>query len=158
MSRLVEKVIIYITRGERLLVFTHPNFPEAGLQVPAGTIELGEAPANAARREASEETGLDDFAAWTYLGMRERDMRDFGRDEVHRRYFFHARCESAIAHNVPERWRWKERFASNGAMPEIDFELFWAPLRPTPPNLIADQGALLGAIPLGTAHIEMAGD
>jgi 8-oxo-dGTP pyrophosphatase MutT (NUDIX family) len=158
MPYLIEKVIIYITRGERLLVFTHPDFPEAGLQVPAGTIEPGETPADAARREASEETGLDNFAAWTYLGMRERDMRDFGRDERHRRYFFHARCESANAPNVHERWRLEERFPTDGAMPAIIFELFWTALLPTPPNLIADQGALLSAISLGSARMEIAGD
>lgn len=34
----------YITNGSRLLLFTHPEAPEAGIQVPAGTIEPGEDP------------------------------------------------------------------------------------------------------------------
>ena len=93
MTRRVDKVVVYITRGDLLLVFTHPDFPEAGLQVPAGTVEVGEAPADAARREAHEETGLERLSGWTFLGERERDMRDFGRDEVQRRFFFHARCD-----------------------------------------------------------------
>jgi 8-oxo-dGTP pyrophosphatase MutT (NUDIX family) len=39
-----------------LLVFAHPT---AGVQVPAGTVEEGEAFENAALREAQEETGLE---------------------------------------------------------------------------------------------------
>ena len=34
----VQKVVAYITNGQRLLVFTHPLSPEAGIQVPAGTM------------------------------------------------------------------------------------------------------------------------
>ncbi len=114
MTRRVDKVVVYITRGDLLLVFTHPDFPEAGLQVPAGTVEVGEAPADAARREAHEETGLERLSGWTFLGERERDMRDFGRDEVQRRFFFHARCDGPDAR---ERWRWIERFPSEGEAP-----------------------------------------
>jgi 8-oxo-dGTP diphosphatase len=101
MTRQVDKVVVYITRGDRLLVFTQPEFPEAGLQVPARTIEPGETPEEAARREAREETGLKRLGVWTLLGERERDMVDFGRDEVQRRYFFHARCDDP---NAPDRW------------------------------------------------------
>ena len=144
MTRRVDKVVIYLTRGDWLLVFTHPDFPEAGLQVPAGTVESGEAPADAARRETYEETGLARLSGWTYLGERERDMRDDGRDEVQRRFFFHARCDYPDA---PERWRWIELFPSEGEAPEVVFELFWAPLWPAPPDLVAGQGALLGALP-----------
>jgi len=144
MTRLVDKVVIYITRGDLLLVFTHPDFPEAGLQVPAGTVEAGEAPADAARREAHEETGLERLSVWAFLGERECDMREFGRDEVQRRFFFHARCDDSEA---PERWRWIERFPSEGEAAEVVFELFWAPRWPAPPGLVAGQGALLGALP-----------
>jgi len=42
---ITEKVVAYITQGDRPLVFSHPLCPEAGVQVPAGTIEEGEAPA-----------------------------------------------------------------------------------------------------------------
>ena len=48
----------YITNGRRLLPFTHPESPGAGVQVPAGTIEPGESPKHAVMREAREETGL----------------------------------------------------------------------------------------------------
>ena len=55
----LEKVTAFITRQEgeeaELLLFEHPN---AGLQLPAGTVEEGEAHLAAAIREATEETGL----------------------------------------------------------------------------------------------------
>ena len=40
----------YVTKGRRLLLFTHPEAPEAGIPVPAGTIEAGESPAEAVMR------------------------------------------------------------------------------------------------------------
>ena len=55
----LEKVTAFVLRigesGQELLVFRHPN---AGYQLPAGTIEKGEAPAFAVVREVWEETGL----------------------------------------------------------------------------------------------------
>ena len=44
MPTLKQKALVYITWGDKLLVFSHPDFPEAGIQVPAGTIEPGEEP------------------------------------------------------------------------------------------------------------------
>ena len=47
------KVFAYIIRGEHLLVFRHVDFPEAGIQIPGGTMEGGEDPALAVLREPS---------------------------------------------------------------------------------------------------------
>jgi 8-oxo-dGTP diphosphatase len=60
----ITKVVAYITRdnptGEReLLVFEHRDFPEAGVQVPAGTVKDGEKPEDAVMREVAEEIGLE---------------------------------------------------------------------------------------------------
>lgn len=56
------KVLAYITRersGRReVLVFDHRDFPEAGAQVPAGTVEPGEPVEQALWREIEEEAGL----------------------------------------------------------------------------------------------------
>jgi hypothetical protein len=38
---LKHKVLAYITHGERLLIFSHPDAPEAGLQVPGGDVGTG---------------------------------------------------------------------------------------------------------------------
>ncbi len=61
MNNTIEKVSAFITRegaaGRELLVFAHPN-PLAGIQVPAGTVDPGEAPEHAVLRETWEESGL----------------------------------------------------------------------------------------------------
>ena len=41
------KAFAYITCHHSLLVFSHPYEPEAGIQVPAGTVEVGEGPEEA---------------------------------------------------------------------------------------------------------------
>jgi 8-oxo-dGTP pyrophosphatase MutT (NUDIX family) len=69
MGSIVEKVTVFITRHagdtDELLLFEHPA---AGIQIPAGTVEVGETPAAAALREAAEETGLTDLTIRQYLG------------------------------------------------------------------------------------------
>lgn len=116
----------------RLLLLAHPDHPEAGLQVPAGTMEPGEAPEDAALREAREETGLTDLTIVAFLGRQSFDLRPFGRDEVHDRWFFHLSCGA----ETPERWRVRETTPATDE-PPIRFELFWAPLNETLPSLIA---------------------
>jgi 8-oxo-dGTP pyrophosphatase MutT (NUDIX family) len=76
----IEKVTAFVTRtvnGRReLLLFEHPY---AGIQIPAGTVEPGEAPEAAAIRETQEETGLRDVAIDQYLGMQEVMLPDTRR-------------------------------------------------------------------------------
>lgn len=67
--RSLAKVVAFVTRdrkGERqLLVIRHPT---AGLQLPAGTVNLGEQPEEAVLREVTEETGLVDVYITQALG------------------------------------------------------------------------------------------
>ena len=133
-----DKVYCYITSGDRLLIFRHVDFPEAGIQVPGGSIEPGEAPDAAALREAEEETGLRDLSLVGLLGEVERDMSDFGRDEVQRRWFYHLRCET----ETPAAWRHDETMYSEGDGP-ITFEFTWVSMRSELPSLIAGMGDLL---------------
>ncbi|HEU5315355.1 MAG TPA: NUDIX domain-containing protein [Chloroflexota bacterium] len=143
------KGFAYVTHGapgrERLLIFSHPEAPEAGLQVPAGTLEEGEPPDLGALREAHEETGLAELELVGFLGERRRDMREYGRAELHHRYFFHVRC---TAETPPERWQNYEVYPSDqlaaGEVTERPlFELFWVPLPDGVPELVAGHDALL---------------
>ncbi|MBO9652048.1 MAG: NUDIX domain-containing protein [Variovorax sp.] len=54
----------------RLLVFHHPE--DKGMQLPKGTIEPGEAPEDAVRRELLEESGIDYTGELVSLGTMDR--------------------------------------------------------------------------------------
>jgi 8-oxo-dGTP pyrophosphatase MutT (NUDIX family) len=134
---IVSKAFVYLTRGERdLLLVSHPMHPEAGLQVPAGTIEPGEDPQEAAARELAEESGLRAFRIESYLGERTCDMRPFRKEQYHRRFFFHA----ILTGEAPERWRHDERHAGTAPIP---LEFFWWDLGNGRPDLIAGHGEML---------------
>jgi 8-oxo-dGTP diphosphatase len=138
--RVTYKVFAYITAQYHLLVFRHPYAPEAGIQVPAGTIEENEQAEEAVLREAFEETGLTGLTLDCFLGEYERNMADFGRDEIHHRFFYHLQYHGKL---VPS-WRHEELYHSSSLpfMPII-FEFFWAPLPHDVPPLIADHGMML---------------
>jgi 8-oxo-dGTP pyrophosphatase MutT (NUDIX family) len=135
------KAFVYITYGNRLLIFSHPHVPAAGLQVPAGSMLEGEAPEVAALREAREETGLEDLRVVRFLGEIRRDRADVGKAEIHRRFFFHLECES----KPPERWQHYEMDPSDGSEPPL-FEFWWVPLPDGVPELIAGHGEMLPAL------------
>jgi 8-oxo-dGTP pyrophosphatase MutT (NUDIX family) len=138
MPALRHKVFAYITHGDRLLVFRHPHAPAAGIQVPAGTVAPGEPFDQAVLREAWEETGLPDLILVRPLGEQQRDMRDYGRDEIHHRHFYHLVCGG----DPPATWQHWERDPADGGEPPL-FEFFWARLPGEVPALIADHGARL---------------
>lgn len=120
-----EKVVAYITCADRLLFFHQPAFPEAGVQVPAGTMEAGENPREAVLREAQEETGLSDLQWVATLGQRDDVLENkHGEEMLLRRHFFHLRANG----NPPQRWQHWEMTPSGGAEGPILFELWWAPL------------------------------
>ncbi|MCO5222401.1 MAG: NUDIX domain-containing protein [Thermomicrobiales bacterium] len=122
------KAFAYIVRDRRLVVLIHPGHPEAGIQVPAGTMRDGESPEEAVIREATEETGLSGLEPVRLLGVARRDMSDFGRDEIHERHFFQLSCDGP----VPESWRSYEHDPADGG-PPIAFDFRWAPLDNLPP-------------------------
>jgi ADP-ribose pyrophosphatase YjhB (NUDIX family) len=143
MSRVtVDKVVGYVTQGDRLLVFGHPNSPSAGIQVPAGTVETGESLNDAVIHEVREETGLSNVSILSFLGAREYDMSPFGKAEVHRRHFY----QVLFLGEAPSTCVHYE--TSGGRSEPIAFEFFWAELPDRVPELIAGQGELLSSLPI----------
>jgi 8-oxo-dGTP pyrophosphatase MutT (NUDIX family) len=138
------KVYAYVTHGDRLLVFVHPFHPDAGIQVPGGTLEEGEEPIAGVLREAIEETGRTDLEVVRFLGEVQRDMSDYGMAEINHRFFFHLRCTG----HPPERWRHGEFTPSDGGVGPIPFDFYWVLLGGELPDLIADMGQLLDRLQL----------
>jgi 8-oxo-dGTP diphosphatase len=142
----MEKVIAYITYGAKLLVFSHTRYPEAGIQVPAGTVEEGEPLEEAVLREAQEETGLDCLQIQSYLGVREYDFSALDGVGIQRRHFFHL----TLCGEAPTRWRHYEQYPSDGSSEPIEFEFFWARFPGEVPELSGGQGELLHILETAT--------
>jgi 8-oxo-dGTP pyrophosphatase MutT (NUDIX family) len=116
-----QKVQCYITREHagsmQVLVFEHLDYPSAGIQVPAGSIEQGEAPEQAALREAWEESGVQGLRVQRYLGNFR--WRHVERDEDHERHVFHLEAPQPL----PERW---EHTVSAGTEDKgLRFSYYW---------------------------------
>nr|WP_181700617.1 NUDIX domain-containing protein [Nocardia sp. GTS18] len=58
--------------GPELLVFDHAGMPEAGTQIPAGGVHLGERLEEAVLREVFEETGLREVSIVEELAVDDR--------------------------------------------------------------------------------------
>ncbi|MEM7387310.1 MAG: NUDIX domain-containing protein [Verrucomicrobiota bacterium] len=128
-----QRVFLYITQGDKLLVFDQVDFPEAGTQIPGGSIKPDEAPEAAARREAYEETGLHSFSSQVLLAQEQLDLTPYGRPETLDAWFFHLSSNQ----ETPRRWRHLESEPGDGAAP-IRFECYWVALHPNLPLAGAD--------------------
>ena len=133
------KVMAYITNGTRLLVFRQPDFPEAGIQVPGGSVSPDEPLDLAVIREAYEETGLENLRLEAFLGDTRHDFSPRGRFEIHHRNYYHL----TVSSDVQETWHHHEADPSEGVHDRILFELFWADLPDGVPQLISDMDEML---------------
>jgi 8-oxo-dGTP diphosphatase len=132
-----QRVYAYVTHEDRLLVFEHCDFPDAGIQVPAGTVDEGESPDEAVLREVEEETGLSGFNATVFLGSFEHDMREFGVEELQEVFFYHVVCPGA-----PQE-RWIHHETSGGRTEPIAFEFYWVQMPDRIPQFVALEGRYL---------------
>ncbi|MEH2179447.1 hypothetical protein [Nostoc sp.] len=48
---ITKKAIAYVINKDKLMVFTHTEFPEAGVQVPVGTVKKSEEPSKTVLQE-----------------------------------------------------------------------------------------------------------
>jgi len=136
------KAFANITHGRRILLLFHPDHPGAGIQVPAGTMRPGEAVEDSIRREAAEETGLTSLEYVGVLGTQRFDMRPFGRDELHDRWFGLLRCHE----HTPESWEHWETDPDDAPGERVRFTLRWANLDVPLPELIAGHGAFIATM------------
>ncbi len=114
------KVLIYANWQGALLVFDEPDFPEVDLQVPGGTMEPGESPEAAARREFVEETGLASPETFVHLATRDYRFVKSGTEICHRRHCFH----TVLAGEQRRTWLHHEMTPDSGG-PPIRFRFFW---------------------------------
>lgn len=121
------KAVAYITREvggrKQLLVFTHRDDPEAGVQVPAGTAHDGEEIEATLFREVEEETGLTGLHLERKLAV--YDYRHPVSGNIHERHVFHL----LAAPRTPDAWTWTE--TSGGEVPDDEgyvFDFTWLDL------------------------------
>ncbi|MCV0426145.1 MAG: NUDIX domain-containing protein [Roseibium sp.] len=123
--KIYHKAYVYLTCGTELLVFSEPDHPEIGLQVPGGTLDSGESYLQGAKREFAEETGLSLDIALEPLVDRDHIFENVPDclDGLHRRRHFHG----CIREKPAEEWEHFETTPSAGG-PPIRFRLFWLDL------------------------------
>lgn len=136
-----EKVLAYIirrTNGQaEVLLFEHRDYPKAGWQVPAGTIEPGEDVQSALLREVKEESGLKYFSSIKLL--RKNTFFHPLRKELHHRSFY----QLELAEQVPNKFT--HRVNRAGEDEGLVFQYHWCVLSEVP-TLAAEQGRFLAEI------------
>lgn len=136
------KVLAYITRGQgpdlELLVFTHRDYPEAGLQVPGGTVEEGEQLIDAMYREIFEETGISFDDLSLAENIHTYNYYPFHQETIHERTFFHL---NYLGNQV----EWEHLVFCEGEDNGLVFQFRWERVESLP-LLSGDQGAAMGLL------------
>lgn len=137
-GRVIPKVLAYITRQggtcREVLVFRHDEHPEAGIQVPAGTVADGESLQEALQREVLEETGLHlDVGSPVAKSLFHADWRG----EWQERNVFH--IESGLG--IPDHWI--HVVSSGGEDAGLRLVFSWLPVREAEMALRWGQGEWL---------------
>ncbi len=117
------KVMDYISRMQvdypELLVFDHVGSPEAGIQIPTGTVEDREFPFQAVLREALEESGLSNFSQDIFLGSH---------------FYWYSSPKNLIQRyaylllSQEPRNEWVQTVAGEGEDAQMEFKIYWIPL------------------------------
>lgn len=137
-----KKVLIYITRtkNERteLLVFKHRDFPDAGIQVPAGSVEGDEEIEDAAIRETQEESGIS-INSPNFVGAYRWFRQDTG--ELQERNVFHFHLTES-----DDVWTHKVTGSVEDEDQDLIFNFYWIPINEGPNVLSAQQGIYLAEL------------
>src|SRR5262245_54859603 len=129
------KALAYVTRVRHgvveLLVHEHRDAPEAGIRIPAGSVEGGEKLEAAGLGELREETGITDA---TILGRIEvYDWFNEATRRWNRRNVYHLHCGVT-------RERWMHHVGGVGDDEGMAFDCRWMPIDEAERGLIGDQG------------------
>jgi ADP-ribose pyrophosphatase YjhB (NUDIX family) len=123
LSKTIQKVTGFVIRevqGEQQLLFY--RHPFAGIQIPAGTVEIGEAPEAAVLREVAEEGGLIDVTIKEYLGVERQQLLE-GQCVVLDYTHVHARPDdTSFDWGYLRRGVTVEIFRQSGAFSQIKYE------------------------------------
>lgn len=135
-----KKVLAYITRKhlgrDEILVFLHRDHPEAGLQVPGGTVDPGEDLVEAILREIFEESGLvfDKADIAQMLGETHYQRKDI--PEINHRHYFLIRTKGLAG-------SWAHTVHSSGADDGLVFLYSWMETNRAKQELTGQMGELL---------------
>ena len=123
---MTEKAYGFVLReraaGLELLVFEHAEQPEAGLQVPGGTIEDGETPLAAVAREVLEESGLA-LEGWEAAATLEHEDAPGSATPGPQRWHCFATTPGTP---LPDSWRFEPR--GSASEQGLRFEYRWIAL------------------------------
>ncbi|MCM3745598.1 NUDIX hydrolase [Sporosarcina luteola] len=138
------KVLAYITKDDngdrKLLVFEHKNNPEAGWQVPGGTIEEDELLLDALYREIEEETGIRrEQLQLNGKVIKENYFPENRPNVIHERNIFH------LTYIGEEEAEWDTCVNSTGKDNGMIFHCRWVPVNELP-ELAASQDKALDFI------------
>jgi 8-oxo-dGTP pyrophosphatase MutT (NUDIX family) len=135
--RIVRKSVAYLTRGPRVLFFRTVELPDAGAELPGGTLEAGEDPEAGLLRELLEETGFDAFGPHRLLGVVHHVPHDI-EGEVHERHFYHLTLEGEAA----ESWE-RTVVEGNGV---FTFSFFWVDRSSVPDHIYPGHDVFLADV------------
>lgn len=145
-----QRAAAYVTDPDgRVLVFDHLDV-DAGTQVPAGGIHLGESAEEAVIREVAEESGLASVAIVRKLGEawnRSEPGNVPAGLEQQIQHAFHLTLLDLPHH---ERWEWEDR--SGGDVVEHRFSFRWASLDEAEAALWPHQAMWINAVRTSLRH------
>lgn len=96
-------------------MFFYSSLPEAGIQIPKGTVKLLEAPFDTVCREIKEETGLKDFQVDCLLA---NDLWENSDGSLQHRFFY-----KLTVYNAPDKW--DHQPTGGGEEEGLTFRYFW---------------------------------
>jgi 8-oxo-dGTP pyrophosphatase MutT (NUDIX family) len=114
----VRAVIFYRKPSLKVLVFDQPDYPEAGVQIPGGTVDPGEKLEETLERELVEETGVSFKGKRSFINSRVITHPVTGNEQRE-----HTFCIEVSADSLSETWT--HNVTGGGEDEGINFRYYW---------------------------------